>query len=116
MVNDAKVNEEKDREIAATVEARNNFDHYLYQVRKQFKEGKDTLKEKLTEEEIEDFKKAIKRAGKWFKDSSSVASKEDIEKHHKKFETTVNPFITKAFGNDAVGTQPQGEDDDFDDL
>lgn len=116
MVNEAKLNEEKDREVASKIEARNAFDQYIYEVKKQFKD-KDTLKEKLTEEEIEDFKKAIQRASKWHKDSSEVSSKDEIERHHRKFEETVNPFIIKAFGNDAIkGGQPEGGDDDFDDL
>ena len=113
MVNEAKENEAKDKQVQARIAARTNLDHYIYEVKKQFKE-KDVLKEKLTEEEIADFKKAISRVHKWFKDSSEVASKEEIEKHHKKFESTVNPFIVKAFGADAA-TQ-SGEPDEFDDL
>lgn len=116
MVQDAKVNEEKDREISLKVEARNNFDHYIYQVKKQFKDDIETVKEKLTEEEIAEFKKAIKRATKWYKDSSEVSDREEIERHHKKLEETLNPLLLKAFGNANVGGQQNQEDDDFDDL
>jgi molecular chaperone DnaK (HSP70) len=116
MVNDAKKNEEKDKEIEARVQARNSLDHYIYEVTKQFKD-KDTINEKLTEEEIADFKKALKRVRKWFKDSSEVAEREDIERHHKKFEADVTPFIVKAFGEDAVrGQNGVDELDDLDDL
>lgn len=115
MVNDAKKNEEKDKEIEAKVQARTSLDHYIYEVTKQFKDTK-TVKEKLSEEEIADFKKAIKRVKKWFKDSSEVSSREDIERHHKKFEADVNPFIIKAFGEDAVRGNSPDEMDDLEDL
>ena len=115
MVNDAKKHEEKDKEIEAKVQARTNLDHYIYEVTKQFKDTA-VIKEKLTEEEIASFKKSIKRVRKWYKDSSEVSEKEDIERHHKKFEMDVNPFIIKAFGEDAVHQNTPDELDDLDDL
>ena len=116
MVIDAAKYEAEDKEIEAKMSARNDLDRYIYEVRKQIKD-KETVRANLTEEEIEDLKKAVKRVEKWFKDSSDVSSKQDIEKQHKKFETTVNPLLAKAFGQDAVTSRGPAEDmDDLDDL
>lgn len=117
MVTDAAKHQAEDKAIEAKVTARNALDHYIYEVRKQLKD-KDTVRDKLTEEEVEELKKAVKRVTKWFKDSSEVASKQDIESHHKKFEATVNPLLAKAFGHDAINSNRGGNEDmdDLDDL
>lgn len=114
MVTDAAKFEAEDKEIEAKVTARNSLDHYIYEVRKQLKD-KDTVRAKLTEEEVEELKKAVKRVTKWFSDSSEVSSRQEIESRHKKFESTVNPLLAKAFGQDAINTS-RGDNDDMDDL
>ena len=118
MVNEAKLNEQKDREVTEKITARNGFSSYLYEIKKQLKD-KDTIKEKLTQEEIDDLKKALKKANKWFKDSSEVASKEDIDKHQKRLESIVSPLMVKAFGEDVNqrgGDQPDDLDSELEDL
>jgi heat shock protein 5 len=114
MVNDAAKFEAEDKEIEAKVSARNSLDHYIYEVKKQLKD-KDTVREKLTEEEIEQLKKAVKRVNKWFKDSAEASTRQEIENHHKRFEETVNPLLAKAFGQDAINSN-RGSSDDLDDL
>jgi heat shock protein 5 len=117
MVNEAAASEEEDKEIEAKVSARNSLDHYIYEVRKQLKD-KDTVREKLTEEEVEQLKKAVKKVSKWFKDSAEVSSRQDIESRHRKFEETVNPLLSKAFGQDAINSNRGGNEDldELDDL
>ena len=117
MVNEAKKNEQKDREVAEKINARNNFNSYLYEIKKQIKD-KETIKAKLTEEEREDLKKALKRANKWFKDSSEAASREDLDKQQKRLESIVSPLIVKAFGEDINqrGEEPDDLDSELDDL
>lgn len=114
MVNDAAKHEAEDKEIEAKVTARNSLDHYIYEVRKQLKD-KDTVREKLTEEEVEELKKAVKRVSKWFKDSAEASSRQDIESQHKRFESTVNPLLAKAFGQDAINSN-RGDGEEMDDL
>lgn len=117
MVTDAAKFEAEDREIEAKVSARNALDRYIYEVKKQLKD-KETVRTKLTPEEKDELKKAVKRVSKWFADSAEASSRQEIENQHKKFESTVNPLLAKAFGQDAVnsGRDENRDLDDLDDL
>jgi endoplasmic reticulum chaperone BiP len=117
MVTDAAKYEAEDKEVEAKVTARNALDRYVYEVRKQIKD-KDIVRAKLTAEEVDELKKAVKRVTKWFTDSAEASSRQDIENQHKKFESTVNPLLAKAFGQDAVNSDRAGTQDidDLDDL
>jgi molecular chaperone DnaK (HSP70) len=115
MVTDAAKFEAEDKEIEAKVTARNALDRYVYEVKKQVKEGKAIVKSKLSAEEVDELKKAVKRVAKWFADSAEASSRQDIENQHKKFESTVNPLLAKVFGQDAVNSD-RGNTKDIDEL
>jgi molecular chaperone DnaK (HSP70) len=117
MVTDAAKFEAEDKEVEAKVSARNNLDRYIYEVTKQLKD-KETVRSKLTVEEKDELKKAVKRVSKWFADSAEASSRQEIENQHKKFESTVNPLLAKAFGQDAVKNNREDRQDldDLDDL
>jgi len=111
MVNEAKANEEADREVERKVAARTNFQNYIYKVKKQALESK----EKLSEEERADLKKVLEREIKWFEDSSEMATRKEIETHLKGLENAVNPILSKIYGDQSA--QAGSSDlDDLDDL
>ena len=114
MVTDAAKFEAEDKEIEGKVSARNSLDRYIYEVTKQLKD-KETVRAKLTADEKDQLKKAVKRVSKWFADSAEASSRQDIENQHKSFEATVNPLLAKAFGQDAVNSN-RDENKDLDDL
>lgn len=114
MVNEAKKFEEEDKLIEKRIQAKNNFDNYLYQVVAQMKT--QDAKDKVSEEDRASIKKALKRSRAWFKDSASAAELEDIEKQMKYIEGVVNPVFEKAFGNDNPLSVQENIVDDLDDL
>lgn len=111
MVREAKENEEADREVERKVAGINNMQQYIHTIKKQALESKD----KLSEEERKTLKDIIKREQKWLSDSSQVSERSDIESHHKILESTVNPILSKIYGDQST-VDSVGDIDDLEDL
>ncbi len=112
MVEEAKQFEEEDRIAEQRISAKNSLDSYIHSLKTQI-EDPDKLAKKLSDDEKQTVKDAVKEAKDWL-DANAEASKEDYDEQRKKLETTCNPIISKAYGG-SVPNDAQPEGGDYDD-
>lgn len=97
-IRDAEINKDKDEQIRASVDARNKYESYVYQVKTSL-EGEE-VKSKLSEEDREKVDELVKRAQEWL-DSHPTEDAETYSKREKEFESEVQPIIMKLYQGQA---------------
>jgi molecular chaperone DnaK (HSP70) len=107
MVREAEEFAEQDAAEKGNVEARNQLEAYLYNLKNSIN---DTLEGKLEESDREELSKAIEDALVWLEDNPA-AVKEDCDEKQKSVESLANPILKKAYESAAGGAG--GGDDDF---
>jgi len=105
MINEAKQFEEEDQKLVAKINARTALDAYIGQTSNHI-DDPDKLANKLSDEEKETLKEAIKESKDWLA-AHQEAEKEEFEAEQKKLEGICNPIIQKAYGGQ---TPPPGGD------
>lgn len=108
MVREAEEFAEQDAAEKGNVEARNQLEAYLYNLKNSIN---DTLEGKLEEADKEELSKAIEDALVWLEDNPA-AVKEDCDEKQKSVESLANPILKKAYES-ASGGAAGGGDDDF---
>lgn len=104
-IRDAEANKEKDEQIRKSVDARNKYESYLYQVKTSLEGGE--VKSKLPEEDLEKVEELTTRAQEWL-DTHPNEDAETYAKREKEFESEVQPIIMKLYsqGQEGQGQQP----------
>jgi L1 cell adhesion molecule like protein len=95
MVKNAEKFREEDKKNAERVEARNNLESYLYNLRNTVVDAKEV---KLGDEDKKKVSVVVEDGIKWL-DENSGASKEQFEEKQKECESIVNPILTSMYGN-----------------
>jgi L1 cell adhesion molecule like protein len=93
-INDAEMNKDKDEKIRASVNARNKYESYVYQVKSSL-DGEE-VKSKLSDEDTEKVEEACNRSKNWL-DSHPNEDAETYSKREKEFEQLVQPIIMKLY-------------------
>ena len=109
MVREAEEFADQDDAEKAKVQARNELEAYLYNLKNSMT---DSLEGKLADEDKETLSKAVEDALVWLEDSPA-AEKDELDNKQKEVEQIANPIIKRAYeGINAAdgGTVP---DDDF---
>jgi heat shock protein 5 len=120
MVREAEEFAEEDKKVKEKIDARNQLETYVYNMKNQISD-KDKLADKLEGEEKEKVEEAVKEALEWLDDNQS-AEKEDYEEKLKEVEAVCNPIISAVYqrsGGAPGGGGADGEggvDDDHDEL
>lgn len=120
MVREAEEFAEEDKKVKEKIDARNQLETYVYNMKNQVSD-KDKLADKLEGEEKEKVEEAVKEALEWLDDNQS-AEKEDYEEKLKEVEAVCNPIISAVYqrsGGAPGGGGADGEggvDDDHDEL
>lgn len=111
MVQEAEDFADQDKLEKQTVEARNMFESYLYNLKNSMT---DTLTGKLSEEDKLTMDTTIEDALNWLEDHPA-AEKQEYDDKQKEVEQIVNPILKKAYESaNAAGTDDaQSQDDDF---
>jgi len=110
MVMEAEEFAEQDKAEKEKVEARNQLEAYLYNLKNSVS---DQLEGVLGEDDKEQLNKAVEDALVWLEDNPA-ADKADYDSKQKEVESVANPILKKAYesaNNSAGGAS--GEDDDF---
>jgi heat shock protein 5 len=94
MVREAEENAEMDRIAKENIEAKNQLESYLYNVRSSVSDG---LKDKISEEDKNTVNEAVSGALHWLEEHLSE-SKSVYEEKKKEVEQVVSPIISKAYG------------------
>jgi molecular chaperone DnaK (HSP70) len=106
MVREAEEFAEQDAAEKGNVEARNQLEAYLYNLKNSIN---DTLEGKLEESEKEELSKAIEDTLVWLEDNPA-AEKADCDEKQKGVESLANPILKKAYES-AAGGAASGDDD-----
>lgn len=94
MVKEAERYKSDDEKMRKKVEAKNNFENYVYSIRNSSKDEK--IKEKLSEDDKKKIEKEVDEAIKWL-DNHSNAESEEYDEKRKKLEDFFNPIMMKIY-------------------
>jgi len=110
MIKDSEKYAEEDKAIKAKIDAKNQFENYIYQMKASI-EDKDKLAEKLSDEDKSTIKDALTDAQDWL-NANTDAEKDDFEEKLKELQGTCDPIIKKVY--EAAGGQGQagGEEEE----
>jgi len=108
MVKEAEDFADQDQAEKAKVQARNELEAYLYNLKNSINEN---LQGKLSDDENETLTKAVEDGLVWLEDNPA-AEKEEMDSKQKEVEQIANPILKKAYesANAGAGAAP---DDDF---
>lgn len=108
MVQEAEEFAEQDANEKAKVQARNDLEAYLYNLKNSIN---DTLEGKLSEDDKSTLSKSIEDGLIWLEDNPA-AEKEEYDEKQKEVEQVANPILKKAYESGAAGASNM-DDDDF---
>jgi endoplasmic reticulum chaperone BiP len=106
MVKEAEEHAEADKMIKQDVEAKNQLESYLYNLKNSVT---NTLKEQVSTEDKEAINAAVKDALAWLEEHPS-AVKADYDERKESVEAIANPIIAQAY-NTAASSEPGPEQD-----
>ena len=111
MVKEAEKFKEEDKKEGEKVDARNNLESYVYQVKSSIED--DKLKEKLEERDIKKINKKVDSIIKLLEDGNDY-EKEDYESKMKDLERSFNKVVNKVYeqGNDINQEEPNVQEVD----
>ena len=112
MVDDAEKFADQDKEIKEKIDARNQLESYIYQMRNTI-EDSDKLADKLDEDDKTTIDDALVEHQDWL-NSNSEADKDEFEDHLKELRKICDPIVKKVY--DSQGGQGQDDDEEFEDL
>jgi len=107
MVQEAEEFAEQDANEKAKVQARNDLEAYLYNLKNSIN---DTLEGKMSEDEKASLTTAVDDALVWMEDNP-VAEKEDYDDKQKEVEQIANPILKRAY--ESAASNSDMDDDDF---
>jgi heat shock protein 5 len=95
MIKDSEKYAEEDKAIKAKIDAKNQFENYIYQMKNSI-EDKDKLAEKVSEEDKSTIKDALTDAQDWL-NANNDAEKDDFEDKLKELQAVCDPIIQKVY-------------------
>ena len=107
MVEEAEKYKEEDNKAKEKVEARNNFESYLYQVKSSVDDEK--LKDKIEEEDKNTISEKVKELQSWL-DGNYNAEADELNSKKSELESIVNPIMSKLSGGGMPGGMPDMPD------
>ncbi|SBT76372.1 heat shock protein 70, putative [Plasmodium ovale] len=112
MINDAEKFADEDKNLREKVEAKNNLDNYLQNM-KATVEDKDKLADKIEKDDKITILNAVKDAENWLSNNSN-ADAESLKQKLKEVEAVCQPIIVKLYGQPGANSPPPSEDEDVD--
>lgn len=110
MINDAEKFADEDKNLREKVEAKNNLDNYLQNM-KATVEDKDKLADKIEKDDKNAILNAVKDAENWLSNNSN-ADAEALKQKLKDVEAVCQPIIVKLYGQPGANSPPPSADED----
>jgi len=110
MVKEAEEAAEDDKKVKQRVEAKNQLENYVYQIRNIIND-EEKLKDKLSSEDREKLESAVKDTLDWI-EQNPTAEKDEYDAEYKALEKVVQPIFSKFY---AAGGAPGGGPSDMPD-
>jgi chaperone protein DnaK len=120
MIKDAEKFADEDKKVKERVEAKNELESYVYNLKNQLAD-KEKLGGKVSDEEKEIIETQVEEKIKWL-EANANADVDDLKAQKKEIEDKVNPIVTKFYqggqgGGGGSQAPPEGEsEDDKDEL
>ena len=114
MVDDAEKFAEEDKIVKERAEAKNDLEHYAYNLKRQLTEEKEELSSKVSEEEKDEIMKIIDEKLEWLKDNEEGATAEEFTSAKKDIEDVAKPIISRLYDERDQDAAPEDEDEDED--
>jgi len=106
MINDAEKFKEDDNKAREKIDARNNFESYVYQIKNTLNDEK--LKDKFSDDDKTTLEEKTDEFTSWI-DNNYDAEKEEYETKRKELEELFNPIMQKVYASGAPeGGMPEG--------
>merc|ERR1712023_503717 len=104
---------EEDKAIKEKIDARNQFENYIYQMKNSV-EDKEKLAEKIADEDKSKIKDALTDSQDWL-NANQDAEKEDFEDKLKELQGICDPIIQKVYqASGGQGGAADSSDEEFD--
>ena len=113
MVEEAEKFKDEDNKIKETIDAKNEFEGLLYQTKATIE--KKEMKEKLDESDLETLTGLVKENEEWLNENME-ATKEEFNSKRDEFNTTVQPIMTKLYGDMPGGGMPDMSEPDMSNM
>jgi len=124
MIQDAEKFKADDEASAAKIQAKNQFESYVYQVKTSINDEK--VKGKISEDELKTANQSLDEAATWIEENPT-AEKDEYESKMKSLESVLKPLMAKIHSAgmpppgaggaaDAAGGAPKDDIDDLDNL
>ncbi|OAJ35978.1 chaperone DnaK [Batrachochytrium dendrobatidis JEL423] len=114
MVAEAEAMADEDNMVKEQIEAKNQFENYLYTLKSQLSDEKQ-MGGKLSDEDKVTMGDALKEHQQWI-ESNPQATKDEIEEHKSELESIVNPITAKLYAEAGGDTKGPTDSDDHDEL
>jgi len=101
MVKEAEDFAEEDKANKDKVDAKNQFESYLYSLKQTLEDKK--MKDKFTEEDKKTLEEAIKVKQTWMEENGASAAKDDIDEQRQELEEVAKPIMEKMNAGGASG-------------
>jgi len=109
-VKEAEDAAEDDKRAKGRVEAKNQLENYVYQIRNIIND-EEKLANKLSEEDKETLETAIKDTLEWI-EQNPTAEQDEFDTEYKALEKVVQPIFTKFYGSSG-GSQGGSDNEDM---
>ncbi len=108
LIKEAEKHKEADEQRKNQIEAKNNFEQYIYQIQSMIKD--ERIKDKVTDAERTMINEKCDELQQWLH-SNANASKNEYDQKRKELEDIYNPIATKIYGQQGQGFPGAGPQD-----
>lgn len=111
MVKEAEQFAEEDKLQKEKIVSKNTFENLVYSMKSTIND-KEQIGDKISEDEKETAKTAIKEAEEWLAENAATATKDELDEKLAEFQGTMNPITTKLYTAGAGAAGAAGSEDE----